>query len=88
MTKVTITMEIEIPDIDDCDDGDLSEMLFHEVIHPCQMSHLEHVLTWTVEKIKRDKAGESTKAAELAIEDHKLWAAILKNCKWSFTREK
>lgn len=87
MTKVTITIEMEVPDVADeemgislGDKGMLGEEIFQNVIKEAEVAHLLHILDWMTKDGMKGTAG-----APIAINDHHMWAKAIKLAKWDFT---
>ena len=88
MAKVTITMTIDVPGIEDCSDAELAQNLFDDVINYGQCRHLEDAVTWCAETVKREKAGEPTITAGMIQKHHSLWGDIMGKCELTFKRNK
>ena len=81
MSKVTITMTLDIPDIEDYSDAEVSQMLSDDVIRFAQQEHQMGALDWLV-KAK----GNETSPEHLIYAHHRMWARIMENCIWTFKR--
>ena len=82
MAKVTITMTVDVPDIEDWSDEELAQNLFDDMINYMTISHLHDAVEW----MALSKGVESS--SEMMIsKHHSLWGRIVKSGEWTFERE-
>ena len=82
MSKVTITMTLDIPDIEDYSDAEISQMLSDNVIKFMEQEHQMGALNWLTEA-----KGDKTSQEHRIYAHHKMWAKIMKGCVWVFNME-
>lgn len=80
MAKVTITLTIDVPDIDDHSDEELAQNLFDDVIKYVEVSHL-------VDACKCIAKSDMSSMDYQIHEHHLLWAEIMRTCEWTLERE-
>lgn len=82
MTKITLTIELEIPNVENWTDGELSQLIFDEYINHATCSHYEDATHWMAESGKREKEGKDTFAANQIAKMHQTWGEICSKAKW------
>ena len=83
MSKVTITMIIDVPNIDNYSDAELRQNVFDDVINYAEITHLQDAVKWMA-----SSKGDKSSMQYLISKHHSLWADIIKDCVWSLEREK
>jgi len=86
MTKITLTVSLDIPGVDDYSDGELAQLLFDEYINHATCAHLDDVMKWMIQAHKEKQQGKSESSSEMIEKMHRTWADICKNAKWSFVK--
>ena len=82
MAKVTITMTIDVPDSENYSDGELSQLLFDEVVNYATVTHLSDAVDWLTQSLGKQDSSEA-----IISEHHRTWGNIMKDCEWSFERK-
>ena len=82
MAKVTITMTIDVPGIEESSEAEAAQNLFDDVTNYLTICHFRDTVSWLV----RAKGGESSTAHRI-YKHHELWAEIMDGCEWSFKVE-
>ncbi len=83
MAKVTIIMTIDVPDSEKYSDGELSQLLFDEVVNYATVTHLSDAVDWLSQSLSKQNTSEA-----IISEHHRIWGKIMKACEWTFNREK
>ncbi len=82
MAKVTITMTIDVPNIDTYSDAELAQNLFDDVIKYVEVTHLQDAVKWMA-----SSKGDKSSMHYLISKHHSLWADIMNVVTWTFKRE-
>lgn len=82
MSKVTITMTLDVPEIEEYSDAEIRQMLSDNVINFMENEHQMSALNWLAEA-----KGDETSQEHLIYIYHKMWAKIMKKCTWTFKTE-
>ncbi len=81
MAKVTIMMTIEGQS-----DAELSQNLFDDVINYGTISHFHDAVKWCAKA--NDDDDQMATTAKMIYEHHDMWGGIMRDCKWTFKRER
>lgn len=81
MPKVTISLTIDVPKLDEMSDEVMGQLLFDTIINYSTVCHLIDARKWCV-KAK----GDESSTEHTISEHHGLWGDIIDNGEWSFKR--
>lgn len=82
MTRVSITMTLDIPDIEEYSDAEIRQTLSDNIINFMEKEHQMDALDWLTEA-----KGNETSQEHLIYIHHKMWAKVMKGCVWTFKTE-
>lgn len=82
MAKVTITMTVDVPGIENYSDAELSQNLFDDMINYMTVSHFHDAVKW----MALSKGVESS-SEYLISKHHSQWGKIVDSGEWTFERE-
>lgn len=83
--KIQITIELDLPDnMQEWSDPEIGQELFTNYVNYVHSQHLIDTLQWMTQTA--ESGGHLY--PELIAKNHKMWANISNNVKWSFTRNK
>lgn len=79
--KVTLTLELDIPDIEGYSDEELAQLIFDDYTNFNTCKHMEAAIDWC---IRSEKAPQDV-SAKMIYEHHKLWSEICRKVKGKIT---
>lgn len=82
MTIVRLTVDLDIPNVEDYSEGELAELLFDTYVNYNTLAHFRDSMRWLA-KAKPGTANESP-ASYTIYQHHQTWGEICSNVDWSF----
>lgn len=86
MTKIILTIELEIPEIEDFSDGEISQLVFDEYVNHATCSHYEDACTWMAYQSIAEKEGKEAISEKMITKMHQTWGDICSKAKWSWSK--
>lgn len=87
MTKIILTIELDIPKIDQFSDAEISQLIFDEYINHATCAHLEDASHWMVKQGIAEKEGKPAINEKMITSMHQTWGEICSKAKWTWKKE-
>jgi len=83
--KVRLTIDLDIPSVEDYSDGELQQLVFDEYVNHATCAHFEDAAKWLAESNKKNSVFKKENC-ELIFKMHKTWGDICSNAKFKLEK--